>query len=215
MKNKLFLAMSLVFGMAILPAKAQVKIGFINADYILSQMPEAKQVEEDLKNTQKQYETLYQGKVKDFQDKFAVYEKLSADPKTADIIKQDKEKELQNLQTSIQEFQQNSQSSLQKKQAQLLQPLLKKVEENMHAVAAENAYTYVFNYDAGMDAHGNPDVGLLWTAYMADMNQYISVQRRLADFDLLNMWTTPIGSSAWAIPGGVAEGATLAEGLFS
>jgi outer membrane protein len=65
MKNKLFLAMSLVFGMAILPAKAQVKIGFINADYILSQMPEAKQVEEDLKNTQKQYETLYQGKVKD------------------------------------------------------------------------------------------------------------------------------------------------------
>jgi len=41
--------MSLVFGMAILPAKAQVKIGFINADYILSQMPEAKQVEEDLK----------------------------------------------------------------------------------------------------------------------------------------------------------------------
>lgn len=150
MKNKLFLAMSLVFGMAILPAKAQVKIGFINADYILSQMPEAKQVEEDLKNTQKQYETLYQGKVKDFQDKLAVFEKLNADPKTADIIKQDKEKELQNLQTSIQEFQQNSQTSLQKKQAQLLQPLLKKVEENMHAVAAENAYTYVFNYDAGM-----------------------------------------------------------------
>ena len=72
MKNKLFLAMSLVFGMAILPAKAQVKIGFINADYILSQMPEAKQVEEDLKNTQKQYETLYQGKVKDFQDKSGI-----------------------------------------------------------------------------------------------------------------------------------------------
>jgi outer membrane protein len=113
-------------------------------------MPEAKQVEEDLKNTQKQYETLYQSKVKDFQDKLAVFEKLSADPKTADIIKQDKEKELQNLQTSIQEFQQNSQTSLQKKQAQLLQPLLKKVEENMHAVANENAYTYVFNYDAGM-----------------------------------------------------------------
>jgi outer membrane protein len=113
-------------------------------------MPEAKQVEEDLKNTQKQYETLYQGKVKEFQDKLAAFEKLNADAKTPDIIKQDKEKELQNLQTSIQEFQQNSQSSLQKKQAQLLQPLLKKIEENMHAVANENAYTHVFNYDAGM-----------------------------------------------------------------
>lgn len=148
MKNKFLLAMSLVFGLAAMPLKAQVKIGFINADYILSQMPEAKQVEEDLKNTQKQYETLYQGKVKDFQDKLAVFEKLA--PNTSDVIKQDKEKELQNLQTSIQEFQQNSQSSLQKKQAQLLQPLLKKIEENMHAVANENAFTYVFNYDAGM-----------------------------------------------------------------
>ncbi len=186
MKNKLFLAMSLVFGMAILPAKAQVKIGFINADYILSQMPEAKQVEEDLKNTQKQYETLYQGKVKDFQDKLAVYEKLSADPKTADIIKQDKEKELQNLQTSIQEFQQNSQSSLQKKQAQLLQPLLKKVEENMHAVAAENAYTYVFNYDAGM---GTAPILL---HYPTDAN--------MSDLVLKKMGITPKPVTASATP---------------
>ncbi len=150
MKTKFLLAVGLMFGMATMPLQAQVKIGFINADYILAQMPEAKQVEEDLKNTQKQYETLYQGKVKDFQDKLAAFEKMNADAKTPDIIKQDKEKELQNLQTSIQEFQQNSQSSLQKKQAQLLQPLLKKIEENMHAVANENAYTHVFNYDAGM-----------------------------------------------------------------
>ncbi len=191
MKNKLFLAMSLVFGMAILPAKAQVKIGFINADYILSQMPEAKQVEEDLKNTQKQYETLYQGKVKDFQDKLAVFEKLNADPKTADIIKQDKEKELQNLQTSIQEFQQNSQSSLQKKQAQLLQPLLKKVEENMHAVAAENAYTYVFNYDAGM---GTAPILL---HYPADAN--------MSDLVLKKMGITPKPAAAAAAPAAPAK----------
>ncbi|MFD3276870.1 OmpH/Skp family outer membrane protein [Aquirufa echingensis] len=191
MKNKLFLAMSLVFGMAILPAKAQVKIGFINADYILSQMPEAKQVEEDLKNTQKQYETLYQGKVKDFQDKLAAFEKLNADPKTADIIKQDKEKELQNLQTSIQEFQQNSQSSLQKKQAQLLQPLLKKVEENMHAVAAENAYTYVFNYDAGM---GTAPILL---HYPADAN--------MSDLVLKKMGITPKPAAPAAAPAAPAK----------
>ncbi len=196
MKNKLFLAMSLVFGMAILPAKAQVKIGFINADYILSQMPEAKQVEEDLKNTQKQYETLYQGKVKDFQEKLAAYEKLSADPKTADIIKQDKEKELQNLQTSIQEFQQNSQSSLQKKQAQLLQPLLKKVEENMHAVAAENAYTYVFNYDAGM---GTAPILL---HYPADAN--------MSDLVLKKMGITPKPVTTTAAPATAAPASTPA-----
>jgi outer membrane protein len=115
-------------------------------------MPEAKQVEEDLKNTEKQYQTLIQAKIKDFQDKAAVYEKMPAN--TSDIIKQDKEKELQNLQTSIQEFQQNAQTSIQKKQAQLLQPIVKKIEENMHAVANENAYTFVFNnYEPGTGAN--------------------------------------------------------------
>ncbi len=146
MKNKLILAMSFVLGLATMPLKAQVKIGFINPEYILSQMPEAKQVEEELKNTQKQYETLYQGKMKEFQDKLAAYEKLPAN--TSDVIKQDQEKTLQSLQAGIQEFQQNSQSALQKKQAQLLQPLLKKIEDNMHTVAKENAYTYVFNNDS-------------------------------------------------------------------
>jgi outer membrane protein len=135
-----------------LPATAQVKIGFIYQEKIYSQMPEAKQVEEDLKTTEKQYQTLIQSKIKDFQDKAAVYEKMPAN--TSDIIKQDKEKELQNLQTSIQEFQQNAQTSIQKKQAQLLQPIVKKIEENMHAVAKENAYTFVFNnYEPGTGAN--------------------------------------------------------------
>ena len=143
MKNKFILAAGLLFGLAALPATAQVKIGFIYQEKIYSQMPEAKQVEEDLKNTEKQYQTLIQAKIKDFQDKAAVYEKLPAN--TSDIIKQDKEKELQNLQTSLQEFQQNAQIALQKKSAQLLQPIKKKIEENMHLVANENAYTFVFN----------------------------------------------------------------------
>ena len=90
---------------------------------------------------------MYQAKAKDFQTKLADYEKNGA---TMDaVIKADKEKELQGLQAAIQEFGQTSQASLQKKQQQLLQPLLKKVEDNMHAAAKENGFAFVFNYDAG------------------------------------------------------------------
>lgn len=196
MKTKFLLAVGLMFGLAIMPLKAQVKIGFINADYILSQMPEAKQVEEDLKNTQKQYETLYQSKVKDFQDKLAAFEKLNANGTTPDIIKQDKEKELQNLQTSIQEFQQNSQTSLQKKQAQLLQPLLKKIEENMHAVANENAYTHVFNYDAGMGT--------------APILLHYPTEAAISDLVLKKMGITPKPVTAAAAPAAPAAKAAPA-----
>ncbi len=147
MRNKFLIALFAFFGLAMSNVNAQQKIGYISLDYILAQMPEAKQVETELTATKTQYDNMYQAKVKDFQTKLADYEKTGS---TMDaVIKADKEKELQGLQGQIEEFRQTSSTSLQKKQAQLLQPLLKKVEDNMHAAAKENGYAFVFNYDAG------------------------------------------------------------------
>ena len=147
MRNKFLIALFAFIGLAMSNVNAQQKIGYISLDYILAQMPEAKQVETELTATKTQYDNMYQAKVKDFQAKLADYEKNGT---TMDaVIKADKEKELQGLQGQIEEFRQTSSTSLQKKQAQLLQPLLKKVEDNMHAAAKENGYAFVFNYDAG------------------------------------------------------------------
>jgi outer membrane protein len=147
MRNKFLIALLAFFVLAVANVNAQQKIGYISLDYILAQMPEAKQVETELTATKTQYDNMYQAKVKDFQAKLADYEKNGA---TMDaVIKADKEKELQGLNGQIEEFRQTSSTSLQKKQAQLLQPLLKKVEDNMHAAAKENGFAFVFNYDAG------------------------------------------------------------------
>ena len=73
-----------------------------------------------------------------------------------------------------------------------------------------------FNYEVGVAADGTPDVGLLWTAYQRDIEkQYLPVQRRLDQFDLLSQWTTPVGSAVFAIPAGVAEGEIIGAKLFS
>lgn len=79
----------------------------------------------------------------------------------------------------------------------------------------ERFFRRPFNYEVGVAEDGTPDVGLLWTAYMQNMDQYIPVQQRLAKFDLLNKWTVPIGSSVFAIAGGVQPGQVIAEKLFS
>ncbi len=72
-----------------------------------------------------------------------------------------------------------------------------------------------FNYEVGIAADGTPDVGLLWTAYQRDIEkQYLPVQRRLDQFDLLSQWTSPIGSAIFAIPAGVAEGEIIGAKLF-
>ena len=44
--------------------------------------------------------------------------------------------------------------------------------------------------------------------------QFLPVQHRLAELDLLNEWTTPIGSAVFAIPPGCEEGGWIGEQLF-
>jgi dye decolorizing peroxidase len=59
------------------------------------------------------------------------------------------------------------------------------------------------------------DVGLLFCSYQADIGrQFVPVQRRLAGLDLLNTWTTPIGSAVFAIPPGVTEGDWVGSALL-
>jgi len=80
--------------------------------------------------------------------------------------------------------------------------------------SGERIFRRPFSYHEGVAADGRPDVGLLWTAYQKNIEtQYLPIQRRLEQVDLLNEWTVPIGSATFAIPRGVSEGELLAEGL--
>ena len=52
-----------------------------------------------------------------------------------------------------------------------------------------------FNYETGAGG----DSGLLFASFQADIErQFLPIQRRLAEVDLLNEWTTPIGSTPWS-----------------
>jgi dye decolorizing peroxidase len=60
------------------------------------------------------------------------------------------------------------------------------------------------------------DSGLLFAAFMADpVRQFVPVQQRLAEKDLLNIWTTPVGSAVFAILPGAREGEILGEALLA
>ncbi len=73
-----------------------------------------------------------------------------------------------------------------------------------------------YNYDEAPDAQGRPDAGLVFASYQADIDrQYLPIQRRLAEKDLLNEWTTPIGSAVFAIPPGCAEGGWIGERVLA
>ena len=57
--------------------------------------------------------------------------------------------------------------------------------------------------------------GLLFGSFQADVSrQFTPLQRRLDELDLLNTWTTPIGSAVFAIPPGCEAGGYIGETLL-
>ncbi|MFF2627942.1 Dyp-type peroxidase [Kitasatospora griseola] len=72
-----------------------------------------------------------------------------------------------------------------------------------------------FNYDDAPAADGTPDTGLLFASFQRDIaGQFLPIQRALAASDLLNQWTTPIGSAVFAIPPGCAPGGWIGRTLL-
>jgi outer membrane protein len=120
-----------------------LKIGFTDVGYILTNLPEFKQIESQLKTHNTQLQNQLEAKVKELREKAAKFDKEAAS--MTDVVRNDKMKELQNLEQSIQEFQQNAQTSSQQKERQLLQPQYEKIQKAIDAIRVENNFDFIFN----------------------------------------------------------------------
>lgn len=79
----------------------------------------------------------------------------------------------------------------------------------------QKIFRRAYNYDVPPEGDGVSNSGLIFVSFQADIEaQYVPLQRRLDDLDLLNEWTTPIGSAVFAIPPGCAEGGYIGETLL-
>ena len=124
-------------------ALAQQKIGHVDIQYVLTSLPEYKAVESQLKTLESQLLKQSQAKQTEFQTKLQEYQAGAAN--MADVVRQDKERELQSLQQSFEEFQQTAQASLQTKTTELLNPLYEKIGTAIDEVATENGYSHILN----------------------------------------------------------------------
>ena len=72
-----------------------------------------------------------------------------------------------------------------------------------------------YNYDEPPTTGQHSNSGLVFVAYAADpVRQFVPIQSRLDELDLLNRWTTPIGSAVFAVPPGARTGEYLGERLL-
>ncbi len=80
----------------------------------------------------------------------------------------------------------------------------------------QRIYRRAYNYDDAPTGAEVSNSGLLFISYQADVDaQFVPLQQRLDELDLLNEWTTPVGSAVFAIPPGCAEGGYVGETLLA
>lgn len=130
--------------------QAQQKFGHLNSADLLTAMPEIKAADANLQTFQKQKQTVaeqmtaeYQKKVTTFEEKRKTLSEANKDAlgKELEVLY----KEIQGMEQRITESNQKVQQELQAKQAELYQPIYKKAEDAVKAVAKEKGYAYVFD----------------------------------------------------------------------
>ena len=148
MKNKVLLTLAFASVVASLQAKEKpLKIGYAKLDYILSLLPETKRVEANYKSFEKQVKNQVEAKIIEFQEKLQAFQK--GYETMTDTVRDQKETELRQLQSTIEQLQIESQESLANKHTELLKPVYEKVQQAVEKVAKEKGYTHILNADTG------------------------------------------------------------------
>jgi outer membrane protein len=128
--------------MAQAPTHTQ-KIGFADPAYIFSQLPEYKQIENQMKTHGDQLQAQAKAKYTEYETKLRAYQQGAAT--MLDAVRRDKETELTQLQENISKFQEDARASLAKKEQDLMGPINSKIGNAIEEVAKENAYTFIIN----------------------------------------------------------------------
>lgn len=163
MKSMKFLLLASFVLLVSLPGQAQ-KFGYLNSSLIMSEVPEIKAAESNLKAYQEQLSKQGQQKVEALQAK---YQELARKEKQGEIAPkalQEQADKLKIEEDDLAKLGQEMQNQLAQKREGLLQPILDKINKAIQDVAKENAFAYIFDTSAGM---------LLYADESSDVSQLV------------------------------------------
>ncbi len=122
---------------------AQTKVGTIDAEFILAQMPETKTVEEDIKAYNLKLQEELQNTIKKYEELVAAYQTDNATLTEED--KAAKESEIISVENDIKNFRQKATVLMQVRRNELTQPLYMKIDAAMKTIIEKEKYTQIFN----------------------------------------------------------------------
>ncbi len=137
---KLFLVVALTLCTTSIFAQ---KLGRINSQEVIMAMPETAQMQLDMEAFRKDLSDQLETMNVELNNMYVDYQK-NMETMTASV-RGLKEKEMQDIQSRAQQFEQSAMQEMQAKQNELLQPIVAKAQEAISTVAKAGAYTVIFD----------------------------------------------------------------------
>ncbi len=125
----------------------KLKYGYVNANKILSEMPEIVLANQELEGYIKQINDYINSKNEEYKKKLADYQKNETS--LSELIKQDKQNELNKLAGDINTFQQNAQNEINKKKQDLYQSAIVKLKAAITSIAKDNGFRFIIDNSDG------------------------------------------------------------------
>jgi outer membrane protein len=139
--------------MAATTVQAQIKLGHINSSELVAMMPETKLADDSLKRYTEDLNGQLQMMLSELQNKYQEFQ--SKQSTMSEAVREYRAKEIQDLQTNIDNFQQRAQQDIAKKKEEVYGPIFKKAEGAIKEVATEGKYSYIFDTSVGAVLHSN------------------------------------------------------------
>ncbi|MCQ2233315.1 MAG: OmpH family outer membrane protein [Paludibacteraceae bacterium] len=127
-------------------AQSTVKLGHLDVQALFVSLPEAAEIDSTMKKVSMEYENELKRMQDEMARKAAEYEQNAA--QWDETIKANRAEEIRTMQTRVQNYYQNAQQLLAKKQEQLQAPVRDKLKKAIDDVAKENGFLYVFDQQA-------------------------------------------------------------------
>lgn len=153
-------------------ANSQIKVGYVDSETILKQLPEAQKVQTALEGLQKQYLDTIQTRETDIKSKAETFKTQYEDAQgkvESGAIKSDAEmkalqeeigrmqQEIQTLGEGLDAYKQNIQNTLLQKQAELFKPVKDKITKTIEEVAKSMKINFVFDKADGTMIYGDKE----------------------------------------------------------
>lgn len=143
MFKKLLASIFLLLFVINISAFGQLKIGYMNTQEVLSQVPERSDIEQKLNSFVQEKRQELQQQTAAFQDSVAEYQQNQSAMSDAEAAQA--EERLSQMEASMNQFRQSIQQQVQQRRAELLEPLYNKMNASIEVIAEQRNLDFVIN----------------------------------------------------------------------